>query len=110
MADSVDVILYGHPAIGEVRARAVFELKRLRRQLAGDVDVDVRLTVRNRRCLVPATHAAPMVEQVILAALQTQTIESRMAVRSVRYVRPVVDGLDVLVVSFRPSSDRLLLI
>lgn len=110
MSECVDLILYGHPPISEVRARAVFDLRRLKTKLKGDVDLDVTVTIPNPRCMVPAMKVHAAVEQVILAALYTETIESKRSIRSVRYTRPVVAGLDTTTYSFRPSADRLLLI
>ena len=109
MADSIDVILYGFPAPTEVRGRAVYDLKRFGRSITGDVDVEVYRTVYSRRGMQPATACAAHVEQVVLAALQCKTIEARRSIRQITYRRPVVDGLDSMIVSFRPVSDRLLL-
>ena len=109
MADSVDLLLLGYVPLAEVRERAAYDLKRCK-HLVGDVDVDVRVSVPNRRCLTSATASQPVVEQVITAAVQCQVIESRRSIRSIRYARPVLDGLECTMVSFRPSSDRLLVI
>ena len=109
MADSIDLILYGHPSPSEVRQRAVHDLKRLGRSFTSDVDISVYRTIWTARGMQPALAIAPLVEQVILAALQCKTIPSRRSIREVTFRRPVVDGLDTLIVSFRPVSERLLL-
>lgn len=89
----------------------MFDLKRSGVHFAGDVDVEVRPTARSRQFLEKVTKAQPLVDQVILAAVQCDVIQSQQHVRSVHYVRPVVDGLDMTVVSFRAApADRLLLI
>lgn len=110
VADAVDLVLYGHPHPSEIYDRAIYDLRVAKRRLVGDVDVDVRVTVRNLSCMVPALRAQQAVEQVLKAAVKCGTIESHRAVLSVHFRRPVVDGLDCLYVSFRPSTDRLLLI
>lgn len=110
MSESIDLILYGHPHPSEIYERAIYDLRVDKRKLSGDVDVDVRVTIRNSSCMVPALRAQQAVEQVLKAAVKCATIESHRAVRSISFRRPVVDGLDVLYVSFRPSTDRVLLI
>lgn len=88
----------------------MYDLRHARSQLVGDVDVEVRVTVRNSSCMVPATRSQQAVEQVLRAAVKSGTIEAHRSVRQISYRRPVVDGLDVLYVSFHLSTDRLLLI
>ena len=110
MAESIDLILYGHPPVSEIRERALFDLRHDGRKLKGDVDMTVRVTVLNRRCLVPVTACHAAVAEVIAAAVKAATIESGRSVRSISYLRPVVDGLDVVYVSFVSSDARHALI
>lgn len=107
MAESVEVTLYGSPAASEVRERALFDLRHLKR-LTGDVEIVViRTTRRDTRSVATGSHAH--VEQVLLAALQHGTISGRLAIRSISYRRPYAAGIDTLTVSFRSCVNLTML-
>lgn len=108
VAESVDVTVYGTPATGEVRERALFDLRHMGK-LTGDVEiVVVRTTRRNMKSVATGAHA--QVEQVLLAALQNGTIPDRKVIRSICYRRPFAAGIDTLTVSFRSVCDRSMLV
>lgn len=110
MSDSIDLILYGHPLVSEVRERAVWDLKRIGRTFTSDVDILVSRTVYSPQAMEPAMAYHRHVEQVLLACLQLGTIPNRRAIRQITYRRPVVTGLDSLYVQITKSDDRLVLV
>jgi hypothetical protein len=109
VADDVTVISLGHPSPKERRERAAWELERRKVKLNGDVTVTVHVTVKNERFMTAPLGVIEDVEAVVRAALQTGVVESRNRLVGYTFHRPVIDGIDCLMVSFRPVEDRRLM-
>lgn len=110
MADLIELTVWGHPPIGEVRDRVMFDLRKLNRKIDADVDVVVYRTVYHYRGLQGPLASARVVEEVLAACLSFGAIVGRLSVRTVQFRQPVVDGYDSLTVSIRRASDRLALV